>query len=194
MNLIIFDLETTGLSPYSHEIIQIAAVRMRVGVWEEEAAFETFVKPRQRVPSFITGLTGITQADVAGAPMPVEALRAFSAFVGEGATMIAHNGGRFDVPFLRESCLRHQLPVRETAFLDSCRLSRQLWGGRGGHGLDAVMGRLGLSSQGVRRHDARGDVALLARAVSQMWRRLQVEGEGAGCPVEVRSAVIPVLD
>ncbi len=106
--------------------------------------------------------------------------------------MIAHNGGRFDVPFLRESCLRHQLPVRETAFLDSCRLSRQLWGGRGGHGLDAVMGRLGLSSEGVRRHDARGDVALLARAVAQMWRRLQVEGDG--CPVEVKSAVIPVLD
>jgi DNA polymerase III epsilon subunit-like protein len=74
MNLIIFDLETTGLSPYSHEIIQIAAVRMRVGVWEEEAAFETFVRPRQRVPSFITGLTGITQADVAGAPMPEEAV------------------------------------------------------------------------------------------------------------------------
>jgi hypothetical protein len=35
-------------------------------------------------------------------------------------------------------------------------------------------------------------VALLARAVAQMWRRLQVEGDG--CPVEVKSAVIPVLD
>jgi hypothetical protein len=54
------------------------------------------------------------------------------------------------------------------------------------------MGRLGLSGEGVRRHDARGDVALLARAVAQMWRRLQVEGDG--CPVEVKSAVIPVLD
>lgn len=192
MELIVFDLETTGLSPYSHEIIQIAAVRMRVGVWEEEGVFETFVRPRQRVPTFITGLTGIKQEDVVGAPMPAEALRAFSGFVGEGAILIAHNGGRFDVPFLRESCLRHQLPVRETAFLDSCRLSRQLWGGRGGHGLDAVMGRLGLSGEGLRRHDARGDVVLLARAVAQMWRRLQVnENE---CPVEVRSALIPVLD
>jgi hypothetical protein len=60
--------------------------------------------------------------------------------------------------------------------------------------LDAVMGRLGLSGEGVRRHDARGDVALLARAVAQMWRRLQVEEDGVGCPVEVRSALIPVLD
>ena len=192
MNLIIFDLETTGLSPYSHEIIQIAAVRMRVGVWQEEEKFETFVRPTQRVPSFITGLTGITQSDVARAPLPAEALKAFSRFVGEQATMIAHNGGRFDVPFLRESCLRHQLPVRETAFIDSCQLSRQLWGGRGGHGLDAVMGRLALSGDGVRRHDARGDVALLGRAVSQMWQRLQPEGQA--CPVKLGAALIPSLD
>jgi len=31
MELVIFDLETTGFSPRSHEIIQIAAVRMRHG-------------------------------------------------------------------------------------------------------------------------------------------------------------------
>jgi DNA polymerase III alpha subunit (gram-positive type) len=192
MNLIIFDLETTGLSPYSHEIIQIAAVKMRVGVWQEEATFETFVRPRSRVPSFITGLTGITQADVAQAPLPGVALNAFSRFVGEGGLLIAHNGGRFDVPFLRESCARHQLSVREAAFVDSCRLSRQLWGGRGGHGLDAVMGRLGLSGDGVRRHDARGDVTLLGRAVSQMWQRLQPDG--MGCPVKMSSALIPVLE
>jgi DNA polymerase-3 subunit epsilon len=193
MTLIIFDLETTGLSPYSHEIIQIAAVKVRVGEWVTDDAFETFVRPRQRVPSFITGLTGITQSDVAHAPAPDTALQAFSRFVGEDSTLIAHNGGRFDVPFLRETCLRHQLPVRETGFIDSCGLSRQLWGGRGGHGLDAVMSRLGLSSSGVRRHDARGDVALLARAVRQMWERLQPDHTGSGCPVPLKSALIPAL-
>lgn len=192
MNLIIFDLETTGLSPSFHEIIQIAAVRMRVGVWQDEEKFDTFVKPQGRVPSFITGLTGITQADVARAPGPEAALKAFSRFVGEGATLVAHNGGRFDVPFLRESCARHRLPVREVAFVDSCRLSRELWGGRGGHGLDAVMERLGLRTDGVRRHDARGDVALLGRAVSQMWQRLQPEG--MSCSVKLSSAQIPALE
>lgn len=192
MDLIIFDLETTGLSPAMHEIIQIAAVRMRVGVWREEEKFETFVRPARRVPSFITGLTGITQSDVAGAPLPAEALRAFSRFVGKESTMVAHNGGRFDVPFLRESCLRHRLALRETTFIDSCGLSRQLWGGRGGHGLDAVMSRLGLSAAGLRRHDARGDVALLGRAVSEMWQRLQSQDQMR--PIKMGSAQLPVLD
>ena len=128
---------------------------------------------------------------MANAPAAAEALRAFSHFAGGGTTLVAHNGGRFDVPFIRESCLRHRLPVRETAFIDSCRLSRQLWGGRGGHGLDAVMGRLGLSTAGVRRHDARGDVDLLAQAVRRMWERLERGADGF--PVERRSAVIPSL-
>ena len=122
MTLIIFDLETTGLSPFTHEIIQIAATRVVVGDWETRESFATFVRPSRRVPGFITGLTGITQADVANAPAPAEALRAFSHFAGEGTTLVAHNGGRFDVPFIRESCLRHRLPVRETAFIDTCPL------------------------------------------------------------------------
>lgn len=189
MTLVLFDLETTGLSPASHEIIQIAASRVTVGDWTTRDRFATFVRPSRRVPSFITSLTGITQSDVAAAPDPSDALLAFSRFVGHDSTLVAHNGGRFDVPFLRETCLRLRLPVRETAFFDSCALSRQLWGGRGGHGLDAVMLRLGLSSHGVRRHDARGDVDLLARAVALMWERLS-PGSSA-CPVPRRSALLP---
>ena len=65
MTLVIFDLETTGLSPYHNEIIQIAAVKVRLGNWDSGERFETFVRPQNRVPSFITGLTGITNANVA---------------------------------------------------------------------------------------------------------------------------------
>jgi len=191
MTLIIFDLETTGLSPYTNEIIQIAGVKVKAGCWDQVEAFETFVRPQQRVPSFITGLTGIRQSQVQEAPLPTEALMNFSRFVGEDATLIAHNGLSFDMPFIRESCARHGMPVRTTQALDSRAFSRLLWGGRGGHGLDAVMERLGLSADGVRRHDARGDVQLLAEAVRQMWGRLCPDF--SACPVPMKSGVIPQL-
>lgn len=193
MNLIIFDLETTGLSPYHNEIIQIAAVKVRAGSWDVEESFDTFVRPQQRVPGFITGLTGITQSQVAQAPSPGEALMNFSRFVGAGeATLIAHNGPSFDMRFIAENCTRHGLPTRETAMLDSRAFSRKIWGGRSGHGLDPILHRLGLSIAGVKRHDARGDVQLLALAVRKMWGQLVPDFKN--CPVATKIGVIPALN
>lgn len=191
VNLIIFDLETTGLRPSLHEIIQIAAVKVKNGEWDRRELFDSYVRPERRVPSFITRLTGITQAEVEDAPLPRDVLQRFSEFVGQNATLIAHNGLRFDMRFIAENCQRLGMPVRETSALDSRSFSRKIWGGRGGHGLDAVLGRLGLSSAGVKRHDARGDVQLLTRAVRQMWERLTPNMHD--CPVDCSIGVIPAL-
>ncbi|MBC7365558.1 MAG: 3'-5' exonuclease [Undibacterium sp.] len=180
MHLVIFDLETTGLSPARHEIIQIAAIRMRAGRILTEETFATFVQPTQPIPAQISGYTGITRAHVGDAPRPAEALVAFSRFVGD-ATLVAHNGHRFDLPFIHATCARHALPVRPVTYIDSLALSRQLWGGRGGHGLDAVMARLCLSLPDARRHDARGDVQILAETVRQMWSQLSPDFQT--CPV-----------
>lgn len=191
MNLIIFDLETTGLRPCLHEIIQIAAVKVKNGEWDKGELFDSYVRPEQRVPSFITHLTGISQAQVAQAPSPAEVLMQFSRFVGQNATLIAHNGLRFDMRFIAESCKRLDMPVRETSALDSRSFSRKIWGGRGGHGLDAVLDRVGVSSKGVKRHDARGDVQLLSQAVQYMWERLTPSFKD--CPVDCSVGVIPAL-
>ncbi len=192
MTLIIFDLETTGLSPYLHEIIQIAAIKVTVGAWDVSESFETFVKPEQPVPSFITQLTGIKQEHVDNAPSVKEALLSFARFAGEDSILVAHNGLRFDMPFIRESCLRSGMPVRDTSAIDSRNFSRLLWGGRGGHGLDAVMKRLGIDASTThQRHDARGDVEMLADAVQQMWKKLC--GTFRSCPVSQSTAVLPLV-
>jgi len=188
MHIVIFDLETTGLSPSAHEIIQIAGVRMRGGHILEEESFSTFVKPSSSIPWIITDITGITNKQVQNAPSAADALVNFSRFVGD-ATLIAHNGRRFDMPFIRETCVRHTLPVRTVAFVDSMSFSRKIWGGRGGHGLDDIMDRLQLSDPSACRHDARGDVQILAEAVRRMWGQLCPNFEH--CPVLLGDGVIP---
>jgi len=189
MNIVIFDLETTGLSPSTHEIIQIAGVRMRSGRILEEEVFTTFVKPRHTISEFIANYTGITDLHVQNAPTVDDALVNFSKFVGE-STLIAHNGRRFDMPFIRESCTRHYLPVRPIRFVDSMSFSRKIWGGRAGHGLDAVMNRLNLSTHGAVRHTASGDVQILAEAVRLMWKRLCSNYKE--CPVALCKGVLPL--
>jgi len=187
MEVVIFDLETTGLSPYQHEIIQIAGVRMKAGKVVETESFSTFVKPKGRISSFIASYTGITNAQVRHAPTPKEAIASFSKFAGN-AVLIAHNGQRFDMPFIRETCRREELLTRAIGFIDSMSFSRKLWGGRGGHGLDAVMQRLDLKAAGNRRHDARGDVEILAEAIRQMWARLSSDFQT--CPIPSGSGLV----
>ncbi|HWH71570.1 MAG TPA: 3'-5' exonuclease [Candidatus Sulfotelmatobacter sp.] len=171
MNLVIFDLETTGLSPYANDIIQIAAVRVASGNILSTESFSTYVNPGCSIPAFITSLTGIADSHVRNAPDIASALADFSRFASDDV-LLAHNGRRFDVPFIREACSKRQLPTRSVLCSDSISLSKQVWHGSRGHGLDAILDRLGLSTNGIRRHDARGDVELLAKAVLRMWRSL----------------------
>jgi DNA polymerase III epsilon subunit family exonuclease len=188
MTLVIFDLETTGFSPYSNEIIQIAALKIRAGCLAEGTFFSTFVRPEERVPWYITNITGITQDHVQDAPPVTEALMNFSRFVEENVILIAHNAV-FDMGFIRESCTRHGLPVREVSVMDSLDLSRKIWGTGVGHSLDDVMDRLQVSPHDARRHDARGDVRILAEAVHRMWQ--QLTPDFTTCPVSCSTGLLP---
>lgn len=186
---VVFDLETTGLSPDCDEIIQIAAVRLVSGRIVEDDAFFSYVKPTRPVPSFITSYTGVTQRDVDGAPGPGEVLAAFSAYCG-GSLLSAHNGRRFDVPFVSTACVRGGLRTRPNPFVDSMHLSWALWGRPKGlsHSLDSVIDRLGVRSDDIRRHDARGDMLVTARCVRELVGRLN-DREEAG--VEMTQCPLP---
>ena len=69
--VVILDTETTGLDTNYCSLIEIGAVRMRGP--EVIDRFETFVNPGVRIPQEIVELTGISDANVAGAPSPQEA-------------------------------------------------------------------------------------------------------------------------
>lgn len=173
---VIYDLETTGLYPDQDDLIQIAAVRFRAGSVLAGESFFSFAKPRRPISSFIESYTGVGNRHVRDAPPPGEVLAEFSQWAGD-ATLIAHNGLRFDSKFLTATTGRHGGPSREIQCIDSIHISKLLFGNvRGtGHSLDHVTSRLRLSTQGIRRHDARGDVELLARAVAEMWTRLGLD-------------------
>lgn len=182
-SFVIFDLETTGLYPDGCEIIQIAATRFQNGEVVAGDSFFSYCRPSQPISRFISDYTGITDRDVRDAPRPIEVLEQFSQFVGDSVIM-AHNGHRFDTKFLEATCRRHRARIRTVESIDTIAFSRRLFGTtRGtGHSLDRVMQRLGLSASGYRRHDARGDIQVLADAVKIMWRRLELDGCCSGIP------------
>ncbi|HLG08099.1 MAG TPA: exonuclease domain-containing protein, partial [Gaiellaceae bacterium] len=120
--LVVFDLETTGLSASRDRMCEIGAVRVRSLSVDE--TFETLVDPGIVLPPYIATLTGIREAELRSAPRPEIAVRRFLAFAGD-APLVAHNA-RFDVGFLDREVER--LTGRRVAALvvDTVWLARRL--------------------------------------------------------------------
>jgi DNA polymerase III epsilon subunit family exonuclease len=120
--IVVFDLETTGLSARRDRICEIGAVRVRA--LEVSDTFETLVKPGVALPPTIARLTGLRDAELRGAPRPELAIRRFLAFAGDAA-LGAHNA-RFDVGFV--DCAVERLTGRRVAapVIDTVWLARRL--------------------------------------------------------------------
>lgn len=72
---VVFDLETTGVSPQSDKVIEISAVKVRDGKVVDE--FSTLVNPMRSIPYGATKVNGITNEMVADKPVFEEVLKGF---------------------------------------------------------------------------------------------------------------------
>lgn len=97
-NLIVFDFETTGLSPdMGDRAIEIGAVLIENGKITDR--FQQIMNPGIRIPLFIENLTGITNAMVKTARDNSAVMAEFYEFIA-GHNLVAHNAS-FDERFLR---------------------------------------------------------------------------------------------
>jgi DNA polymerase-3 subunit epsilon len=118
---VVLDLETTGGAPDGGGITEVGAVKVRGG--EELGVFGTLVNPGERLPPFITVLTGITEAMLAPAP-PIEAVLPSLLEFLHGAVLVAHNAP-YDVGFLKAACARHGYAWPHLRVLDTAALARR---------------------------------------------------------------------
>ena len=117
------DLETTGVDSRTDRIIEIGAVRIVDG--EVDDTFEALVNPGCPIPSDIVHLTGISDADVAGAPSIDDVLPRIVEFIGD-SPIVAHHAP-FDTGFLNKAAAgRAELLVGRGGIFDTLPLTRAL--------------------------------------------------------------------
>src|SRR5258706_433467 len=157
------DLETTGTAAAEDRITEVGIVRVDDGARVSE--WSTLVDPECSIPPEIQGLTGITNAMVAGAPTFRQIADEIAGRI-EGCVFVAHNA-RFDYGFLK-----HEFGRLGRAFtakvLCTVKLSRRLYPEAGRHSLDAVIARHSLA--GADRHRALGDARILWQFVQALYR------------------------
>ncbi|WP_226582756.1 exonuclease domain-containing protein [Halobacillus litoralis] len=91
LQVVIFDLETTGFYPYKgDEIISIGAVKVAGTEIKEAETFYSLVKNETPLSEEIVNLTGITEEMLADAPSLRDALKDFFAFI-KADVLVAHH-------------------------------------------------------------------------------------------------------
>jgi DNA polymerase III subunit epsilon len=118
----VLDLETTGGSPTESRITEVGAVKVRGG--QRIGVLQTFVDPGVAIPPFITHLTGIDEATVAGSPTIAEVLPTLDEFV-RGCVFVAHNA-RFDFSFVNAELRAHGYPLLPGPPVCTARLARRV--------------------------------------------------------------------
>jgi DNA polymerase-3 subunit epsilon len=164
------DFETTGLDCAVGRVVEIGAIRFRLGPegYDEEASMACLVDPGMPIPRHAREIHGISDEDVAGAPSFGEVAPALLA-LAVGAVIVAHNV-RFDLSFLDAELSRLGLtrPPAETA--DTVVLSRRAFPGRASYRLGAIASALGIDIGDAHRalDDARTCMLLYAACVRQL--------------------------
>ncbi len=167
--VVVFDIETTGLSALSNHITEIGAVRICNGVVLDR--FNTFANPGEPIPEKIVELTGITDEMVKDAPTPAEAVKAFLDFAGD-RLLIAHNAN-FDIGFIKKVCEDEGFSFKNP-YLDTLALSRYLNPDLKKHKLNILQEYFHLES--FHHHRASDDAEMLAKIFSAMVDKMGQEG------------------
>ncbi len=166
---VVFDIETTGLSPQTCAITEIGAVLYKKGVVTEK--FSEFVNPMVTIPQEIVELTGITDDMVKDADTIDKVLPRFLEFVGE-RVLVAHNAS-FDISFIRAAAESCHIPF-SPSFIDTVSKSRHVNPELKKHKLDTLAEYFSLGD--FDHHRAFEDAHMLALIFDAMAKKLKTEG------------------
>lgn len=168
----IFDVETTGLYPYSGDrICEIAAIKISPGS-KSPARFHSLVDPERPISYGAFSVNGITNEMVAGKPTIKEILPQFLEFI-EGTVLVAYNAG-FDLGFLESALGEDKDIIRDYFVIDALRLARRLFNGLARYNLGHVSESLGIKIS--QEHRALADATMTWKVFKKELMLLSREG------------------
>jgi len=171
-SFVIFDVETTGLYPYSGDrICEIGAVRITSGK-KTVKKFHALVDPQRPISAGASAVNGITDDMVSGKPTIEEVLPDFLSFI-KGSVLVAYNAG-FDLGFLESSLGDRKEILEEYRVIDALRLARRLFPGIPRYNLGSVARSLGIDPEG--EHRAMADAVMTWKVFTAELEALRSEG------------------
>lgn len=163
---VVLDLEMTGLSAKTDQIIEIGAVKIMDN--QVVGTMECLVNPKCKIPTRVVELTGITDEMVQSGRDKDEAVKELLNFI-DGQILVGQNVN-FDYSFLKQWTVNHKYPLEAWA-CDTLKIARVLLPPEQPKKLENLCEYFGIER--AREHRALDD----AMETWQVFEKLKVLGE-----------------
>ena len=173
-DLVIFDLETTGVDTQKDRVVQLAF--LKVGTGGEKTELVSLVNPEMSIPEEASEVHGITDEDVKDAPTFKQLVKKIIDFISE-CDIASFNGNKFDIPLLMSEINRagETFSFDEVHLIDAMSIETQLVP----RTLSAVFERR-TGKEMLDAHDAMADVKATYEVLKSQFMELQALDEPVG--------------
>lgn len=186
MREIVFDTETTGLSPVNGDrLVEIGCVELFNRV-ETGKTFHSYFNPGRSMPAEAEAVHGLSERFLSDKPVFEDICESLLDFIGE-SPLVAHNA-TFDFGFINHELGGCGRPtVCNSRMVDTLALARQKFPGAK-HSLDALCTRFGVDRSLRVKHGALIDAQLLAQVYVELTGGRQI---GLTLVTDIVAAPIP---
>lgn len=170
MEIVVFDLETTGFSPYGgDEIISLGAIALVGQEVQFDQTYYSIVNPKRIIPQHIVELTGISNEMTASAPDRLYVLKGFLDFVQQ--KILAAHGTTHDKRFLNAALWKTSKASLSHRVLDTMLLAKWIHPNLKDYSLDSLLDLYGIEV--TNRHHALDDCLMTAKLLSKFLVEIQ---------------------
>ena len=157
----IVDLETSGLIPKFHHIVEVGCIKYRAG--KEVARFETLIKPPIKIAEKATSINGITNEMLMYAPNFESVANELWDFL-KGEVIVGHNI-TFDIGFLHTNFLNALNQPFANDYVDTLALCRRHFPHFKSHSLANLCDQFQIAPQ---NHRAVSDCLAVAEVIKRL--------------------------
>ena len=163
---IVFDTETTGLSPNGGDrIVEIGCVEMFNHIPTRQS-FHVYINPERDMPEGAFAVHGLSSEFLSDKPVFSAVADDFLTFIGD-AKLVAHNAS-FDIGFVNAEIRRlGHPPIDENRVVDTLLISRRKHP-FASNSLDALCQRYGIDNSRRTKHGALLDAEILAEVYMEL--------------------------
>jgi DNA polymerase-3 subunit epsilon len=172
MREIVFDTETTGLSPQNGDrLVEIGCLEM-INRVETGRTFHCYFNPGRPMPSEAEAVHGLSDRFLADKPAFAEKVADLLTFIGD-SPLVAHNA-TFDFGFINNELVTcGHAPFCGSRMVDTLAIARTKFPGAK-HSLDALCARFGVDRSARVKHGALVDAQLLAQVYIELTGGRQI--------------------